>query len=72
MHEPLLTIQEVSTYLGIPVATLYQWRYQGTGPRVARMGRHLRYRIEDVDAWVNARSSVGSAAGSVEPVGAGR
>ncbi len=55
MHDPLLTIQDVSAYLGIPVATLYQWRYQGTGPQAARMGRHLRYRREDVDAWVDTR-----------------
>ena len=30
--ERLWTVHEVSEFLGIPVATLHQWRYLGTGP----------------------------------------
>jgi excisionase family DNA binding protein len=56
--EALLNIHDVSTYLGIPVPTLYQWRYMGKGPRAARLGRHLRYRLGDVDAWVDAQANV--------------
>jgi excisionase family DNA binding protein len=52
LNEKLLTIREVSELLGIPVGTIYQWRYSGTGPKAARMGRHLRYRPADVEAWV--------------------
>jgi len=49
----LWTPDEVSTYLGgVPVSTLYQWRYKGIGPKSRRVGRHLRYRPEDVRAWV--------------------
>ena len=55
MHERLLTIHDVSDYLGIPIGTLYQWRYTGKGPGAARLGRHLRYRSVDVDAWLEAR-----------------
>jgi hypothetical protein len=36
--EPLWTVEQVSAYLGVPVATLYQWRYRRTGPRAARVG----------------------------------
>jgi hypothetical protein len=36
----------------VPVKSLYQWRYQGHGPRAHRVGRHLRYRWEDVEAWL--------------------
>ena len=50
--EKLLKIGEVSELLGIPVGTLYQWRYTGKGPRAARLGRHLRYRPADVEGWV--------------------
>jgi predicted DNA-binding transcriptional regulator AlpA len=49
--EPLWKIAEVSAYLGVPVKTLYQWRYLGTGPKAARIGRGLRYDPEDVRAW---------------------
>ena len=52
MGEKLLKIGEVSELLGIPVGTLYQWRYTGKGPRSARLGRHLRYRPADVEVWV--------------------
>jgi hypothetical protein len=46
--EPLWTVEQVSAYLGVPVATLHQWRYRRTGPRAARVGRHLRYDPADV------------------------
>ena len=52
--ERLLGPGDVADYLGIPVKTLYQWRYKGAGPRAVRVGRHLRYRLEDVDGWLRA------------------
>jgi excisionase family DNA binding protein len=48
----LWTVREVSYYLGVPVGTLYLWRSEGHGPPSRRVGRHLRYRAEDVKAWV--------------------
>lgn len=54
VKDRLWTPEEVSAYLGgVPVSTLYQWRYKGIGPRSRRVGRHLRYRPEDVRAWVD-------------------
>jgi excisionase family DNA binding protein len=49
----LWTIEDVSDYLGIPVGTLYQWRTKGYGPAGRRMGKYVRYRREDVRAWVD-------------------
>lgn len=49
---PLWSIGDVSTFLGVPVATLYQWRHLGTGPKAYRLGKHLRYRQSDVEAWL--------------------
>ncbi|MFI9584867.1 helix-turn-helix transcriptional regulator [Streptomyces sp. NPDC052236] len=54
---PLAGPQEVAAYLGVPVKTLYQWKYRGIGPNVHKVGRHLRYRWSEVDAWVNAQSA---------------
>ena len=45
------TPEEVSVFLGVPVPTLYQWRHKGIGPRSRRVGRHLRYKPDDVRAW---------------------
>ncbi|MFI1534519.1 helix-turn-helix transcriptional regulator [Streptomyces anandii] len=53
---PLASPQDVAAYLGVPVKTLYQWKYRGIGPKVHKVGRHLRYRWSEVDAWVNAQS----------------
>ncbi len=57
----LLTPVQVSEYLQVPVNTLYRWRASGDGPRAARLGKHLRYRKTDVDAWLD-RQLAGSAA----------
>lgn len=48
----LMSVEEVSAYLGIPVATLYRWRHMRTGPKASRVGRHLRYSADDVAAWL--------------------
>lgn len=58
MHvpRPLATPPQVSEYLGVPVPTLYQWRHRGVGPRVRVVGRHLRYRWEDVENWVEQQA----------------
>lgn len=54
----LLTPQELSAYLEIPVATLYAWRCRGLGPASFRVGKHVRYRRSDVAAWVSHRLEV--------------
>jgi predicted DNA-binding transcriptional regulator AlpA len=54
--DPLWEIEDVSTYLRVPVQTLYQWRKRKYGPRAARVGRHLRYDPADVRAWVVSQS----------------
>lgn len=53
--DDLLTAQELAEYLGVPVATLYAWRYRGDGPASFRVGRHLRYRAHDVETWIRSR-----------------
>jgi len=51
VQDRLWTAEETAAYLQVPKATLYQWRYLGTGPKAGRVGRHLRYDPEDVKAW---------------------
>ena len=50
----LLTPQEVADLLRIPVRSLYVQRSAGrpTPPGV-KIGRHLRYRLADVEAWID-------------------
>lgn len=50
---PLGSTEEVASYLGgIPVKTLIQWRYKGIGPKYLKVGKYVRYRWCDVDAWL--------------------
>ncbi|MDP8971160.1 MAG: helix-turn-helix domain-containing protein [Actinomycetota bacterium] len=51
-RRPLATITDVAEYLGVPVQTVYRWNTRGTGPRVFKVGRHARYRWEDVEKWI--------------------
>lgn len=54
-----MTADEVAQELRLPsVKTLYAWRYRKIGPPAARIGRHLRYRRSDVDAWAKAKRQV--------------
>jgi len=50
----LATPSQVASYLQVPVKTLYTWRYKRVGPKAHRVGRHLRYRWEDVEAWLSS------------------
>ena len=55
----LMDAAEVSEYLGVPTGTLANWRYQHRGPAFVRVGRHVRYRVEDVGAWLANRATGG-------------
>jgi excisionase family DNA binding protein len=50
----LWSVEEVSAYLGVPVKTLYQWKWRGAGPPVRKIGRHLRYDPAAVKRWVSS------------------
>jgi excisionase family DNA binding protein len=47
----LWSVNEVATYLSVPVETVYQWRKRKYGPPAARVGKHLRYDPDDVRTW---------------------
>ncbi|BCJ74510.1 hypothetical protein CS0771_40540 [Catellatospora sp. IY07-71] len=53
----LWSVDDVSTYLGIPVETLYTWRKRRYGPPAARVGKHLRYDPDAVRAWFTAQTT---------------
>jgi hypothetical protein len=46
-----LTRQELADRYGLPVKTPAGWASKGTGPRYAKFGRHVRYRLSDVIEW---------------------
>lgn len=52
----LLSVEELSAYLGIPKPTIYVWRTRGIGPLGIKVGRHVRFRQADVEAWLEERT----------------
>lgn len=49
LHEP-----DASRYIGLSRAYLRQARAQGRGPAYLRIGRAVRYRVVDLDAFLDA------------------
>ncbi|MHA7284838.1 helix-turn-helix transcriptional regulator [Arthrobacter sp. MDT3-44] len=46
-----LSPQELADRIGVPLSTIYGWRTKGAGPRGMSIGRHVRYRLSEVEAW---------------------
>jgi excisionase family DNA binding protein len=58
MVRELLSLQELAEYLGVPSGTIYQWRYRGVGPAGIKVGRHVRFRMSDVQRWLDEMAAV--------------
>lgn len=52
-RRPLATSDQIAAYLGVPKQTVYSWSSRGGGPRMSKVGRHLRARWEDLDAYLD-------------------
>lgn len=50
-----LRVIAAAAHLGLSVSTLNKWRVQGRGPRFLKLGRAVCYRIQDLDAWLEAQ-----------------
>ena len=50
----LLTETEVAERLNVSIRTLQGWRLRGGGPLYVKIGARVRYRGEDLDAFVAA------------------
>jgi predicted DNA-binding transcriptional regulator AlpA len=55
MESLVVDTQGAATRIGLSVATLEKKRVYGDGPPFLKLGRAVRYRIADLDAWVAAR-----------------
>ena len=50
----LLTEREAAALLHVTVKAVQGWRYRGNGPRFVKVNRLVRYRLEDLQAFVLA------------------
>ncbi|MBM3763447.1 MAG: helix-turn-helix domain-containing protein [Acidobacteria bacterium] len=51
----LLDEKTVAKTLSVSLATVRRWRYVGGGPPFLKIGALVRYRIEAIDAWLEAK-----------------
>jgi excisionase family DNA binding protein len=48
----VLSLSELCAQLHVSAQTIYDLRSQGRGPRGFRVGRELRFRVSEIDAWL--------------------
>lgn len=53
-RDPFLNTDDACGYLGVPKATLLTWRVRrpGYGPRAVKAGGRLKYRLSELDRWL--------------------
>ena len=51
----MLTTKEAARVLGMSHRTLQRWRYERRGPPHYRVGKALRYRLEDLHEYLEKR-----------------
>jgi predicted DNA-binding transcriptional regulator AlpA len=52
--EKLMTRKQAAEYLGFAPQTLARYAWLGKGPRFKKLGRLVRYTLEDLEAWIKA------------------
>lgn len=55
----LLDEHDVATRLSVSVQTIRRWRMLRRGPKFVKVGFHVRYKPEDVAAWLNQQPTGG-------------
>jgi hypothetical protein len=55
----LLDERLLAVVYGFKTRTLQRWRLEGKGPRWVRLHGLVRYRVEDVEGWIEAAPSGG-------------
>ena len=67
-NDRLLTAEELTDFLDVPIKTLYAWRYRREGPVGFRVGRHIRYRWTDVERWIEDRIQLAETSGRLDHI----
>ena len=57
--EPLIGVEELAEYLGVPVQTIYDWRVAKTAPRAFKFGKRLKFAVSDVQDWLTEHQEAG-------------
>lgn len=57
VYDEIMTPEQAAKYLGLKPTTLGRWRWEGKGPKYAKMGEskfaHVRYRKSFLDDFLS-------------------
>ena len=51
----LFNNKKAAEFLGLAPETLIRWRWANQGPRYLKIGKNVRYRFDDLQAWLDGR-----------------
>jgi excisionase family DNA binding protein len=68
----LLTARVVADQLGVSIETVLRWARRGDIPSVQLSTRAIRFREDELEAWLQGRNRATPARGDVSPPPAGR
>ena len=54
VEKKFLRVEELSAYMGTPVATLYTWTHQKKIPHL-KVGRSVRFDRDEINLWLKGR-----------------
>ena len=54
--ESMLSTRELAEHIGVAPQAIYDLRTAGRGPRAIHVGRELRYRVSEIQAWLDRMS----------------
>lgn len=55
IHDPLVDEFQAAPFVARKVTVLRGWRRRGEGPRFYWIGAAVRYRLSDLEAWLESR-----------------
>jgi excisionase family DNA binding protein len=56
-NENALNERQAARYLGVSAGTLRLWRSENRSPRYFKAGKLIRFRVRDLNEWIEARLS---------------
>ncbi len=59
----LMTAIDAAQLLAVHPNTLAKWRLSGEGPTFTKMGRSVRYRMCDIEKWIDSRQAKSTSEG---------
>ncbi len=55
MNCSFMTTKEAAAFMGLRSNTLEIWRVRGTGPKFVKLGRAVRYRLPDIESYIESQ-----------------